>query len=132
MKQAFVTGVLALAVIFGLLTAWRSATAPANFIENLGLRIANAGGRNEVMAQYTCFFLAMAALCAAALAGTVARQAALLVLVVVFAGLLGGRLISLALNGGIAGYGRTILALHAIDAMGLALAAGALLLEADI
>jgi len=43
--------------------------------------------------------------------------------------LLVDRLVSLPLNGGIVGYGRTILALYAIDAVGLALAATALVLS---
>jgi len=129
MEQIFVTMVLALAVLLGLLTAWSSGAAPAKFAEDLGLSIINAGGRNEIMAQYTCLFLAMAAVCAAALVGAVPRQAALIVLAVIFGGLLVGRLVSLPLNGGIAGYSRTIVSLYAIDAVGLALTAAALVLN---
>jgi len=47
-------------------------------------------------------------------------------MIVIFGGLIAGRLVSLALDGGIAGYGPTIRALHAIDAIGLALAIAAL------
>jgi hypothetical protein len=47
----------------------------------------------------------------------------------VFGGLFAGRLVSLALNGGVADYGATILALYAIDAIGLALAIAALVLD---
>jgi hypothetical protein len=40
--------------------------------------------------------------------------------------LIAGRLVSLALNGGVAGYSSTILALYAIDAIGFALAIAAM------
>ena len=113
----------AIGVAYGM-EQWRRAGA-----EDLGLSIINAGGRNEIMAQYTCLFLAMAAVCAAALVGAVPRQAALIVLAVIFGGLLVGRLVSLPLNGGIAGYSRTIVSLYAIDAVGLALTAAALVLN---
>jgi hypothetical protein len=38
----------------------------------------------------------------------------------IFGGLIFGRLVSLVLNGGLKGYGPTILALYVIDAIGLA------------
>jgi hypothetical protein len=43
--------------------------------------------------------------------------------------LLTGRLVSLALNAGVAGYGPTILALYVIDAIGLALAIASLIFD---
>jgi hypothetical protein len=51
----------------------------------------------------------------------VPRQAAFIVLVVVFGGLFAGRAVSVALDGGFAGYGGTVVGLHATDAIGLAL-----------
>jgi hypothetical protein len=125
----FGTIVLALAMLFFLYTSWRSGTAPAEFAERLGLSVANAGGYNEIRAQYAGFFFAAALACMASLAGAMPRQAAFIVLAVIFGGLLAGRLVSLALNGGIAGYGHTIVALYAIDASGLALAVTALVLQ---
>jgi hypothetical protein len=125
----FGTIVLTIATLFFLYTTWRSGTAPAEFAERLGLTVANAGGYNEIRAQYAGFFFAAAVVCVASLAGTVPRQAAYIVLAVVFAGLLAGRVVSPALDGGIAGYGRTIVALYAIDATGLALAVVALVLQ---
>ena len=68
---------IAVASLFALLTTWNSGVAPTKFAEHLGLKIVNASDRNEIMAQYTCFFLAVAAVCAAALARAVPRQAAL-------------------------------------------------------
>jgi hypothetical protein len=47
----------------------------------------------------------------------------------VYGGLLAGRLASLVLNAGVGGYGPTILALYAIDAIGLALAVASLALD---
>jgi hypothetical protein len=85
----------------------------------LGLKIANAGGYNEIRAQYAGFFLASALVCAASLAGTVPRQAAFIVLVVVFGGLFAGRAVSVVVDGGFVGYGGTVVG-HAIDAIGLA------------
>jgi hypothetical protein len=129
MPQVFGTLVLAINVLFCLLTAWRSGTAPEGFAARLGLAIVNAGGVNEVRAQYSGFFLAVALVCTASLFGLLSRQASFVVMGAVFGGLFAGRLVSLALNGGVADYGPTILALYAIDAIGLALAIAALVLD---
>ncbi len=48
MPQVFGTIVLVINVLFCLLTAWRSGTAPEGFAAKLGLAIVNAGGINEV------------------------------------------------------------------------------------
>jgi Domain of unknown function (DUF4345) len=125
----FGTIVLVIATLFFLYTAWSSGIAPVEFAERLGLAVANAGGYNEIRAQYAGFFFAAALACVASLAGVVPRQAAFIVLAVTFGGLLAGRLVSLALDGGIAGYSHTIVALYAIDASGLALAITALGLQ---
>jgi uncharacterized membrane-anchored protein YitT (DUF2179 family) len=129
MGGPFGTSVLAIAVLFCLVTSWSSATAPGKFAQRLGLAIATAGGSNKIRAQYAGFFLAVAVLCAASLAGAVPRQAAFILLAVVFGGLIAGRLVSLALDGGIAGYGTTILALYAIDSAGFALAVAAMAVD---
>jgi len=129
MGHIFGTLVLAIAALFCLLTTWSSAAAPAEFAQRLGLALANAGGYNEIRAQYAGFFLAVAAVCGASLAGVVSRQAAFVVLAVVFGGLILGRLASLALDGGVAGYGPTIRALYVIDAIGFALAITALAVD---
>jgi hypothetical protein len=129
MRHGFVTFVLVIVTLFYLFTSWSSGVAPVKFAERLGLSVANAGGFNEIRAQYSGFFLAAAVVCIASLAGMVARQPALIVVAVVFGGLIGGRLVSLGLNRGIAGYGPTILLLYAIDATGFALAITAMVLE---
>jgi hypothetical protein len=129
MRHAFGTFVLVIAMLFCLLTTWSSATAPEEFAKRLGLIIANAGGYNEIRAQYAGFFLAVAVICVASLAGAASRRGALIVLAVVFGGLIAGRLVSLGLNRGIAGYGPTILALYGIDALGFALAIAAITVD---
>jgi len=126
MGGGFATVVLALAAVFGVATAWTAGVAPARFAGRVGLAVANAGGLNEVRAQYAGVFLAISLLCAAALAGAAPRQAALIVLLVTFGGLIGGRMASLVINRGVEGFGPTILALYAIDLTGFAMAAIAL------
>lgn len=129
MTPLFGTIVLVINVLFCLLTAWTSAADPEGFAARLGLGILNAGGLNEVRAQYAGFFLAVALVSVASLAGLLSRQASFVIMAAVFGGLLAGRLGSLALNAGIAGYGTTILALYVIDAVGLALAVASLVLN---
>jgi hypothetical protein len=129
MPPIFGTAVLVINVLFCLLTVWSSGTAPESFAVRLGLGIVNAGGINEVRAQYSGFFLAVAIVCTASLFGLLSRQTSFIVLSVVFGGLLAGRLVSLALNGGVVGYGPTILALCVIDSIGLALAVASFIFE---
>jgi hypothetical protein len=129
MNHVFGTGVLVIATLFFLLTAWRSGTDPSLFAERLGLTVANPGGVNEVHAQYSGFFLGAAIVCIASLAGVIPREISFVVLGTIFGGLIAGRLTSLALNGGVAGYGPTIRALFFIDAIGFALAVTAIFLN---
>ena len=129
MGQLFGTVVLLVGGLFFLLTSWSSAAAPGQFAARLGLAITDAGGLNEIRAQYAGFFLAAALLCGGALASWLPRQAAFLMMIVIFGGLIAGRAASLALDGGMAGYGPTIRALYAIDAAGLVLAVAALALH---
>jgi hypothetical protein len=129
MPPVFGTAVLVINIVFFLLTTWSSATAPESFAAKLGLGIVNAGGINEVRAQYSGFFLAAALVCTASLFGLLSRQTSFVVVGAVFGGLFAGRLVSLALDGGVAGYGPTILALYAIDAIGLVLAVAAYVLD---
>ena len=129
MNQVFGTAVLVIAGLFCLFTAWRSGTDPNLFAEQLGLIISNAGGVNEIRAQYAGFFLAAAIVCGASLAGVLPRNFSFVVLGTIFGGLILGRVTSLVLNGGITGYGPTILALFAIDAVGFTLAITAFVLN---
>lgn len=129
MSRAFGTAVLMINVIFCLLTAWRSGANPEDFASRLGLGIVNAGGVNEIRAQYSGFFLAVALVCVASLLDGITRQTSFVVLGAVFGGLLVGRLVSLGFNGGVSGYGPTIVALYAIDAIGLLLAVASFILE---
>ena len=128
MADAFGIAVLVVAALFCLATTGSAGLNPQRFARQLGLTIADPGGTNEIRAQYAGFFLAVAAVCLASLAGAVARSTALVVLAAVFGGLIAGRLVSLALNGGLTGYGPMIRALYAIDAIGFALSITALIL----
>jgi uncharacterized membrane-anchored protein YitT (DUF2179 family) len=129
MVRAVGTSVLVINLLFCLLTVWQSGSNPEDFASKIGFSILNAGGLNEVRAQYAGFFLATALVCLASLLGWIPRQTSFLLLGTIFGGLLAGRLASLALNGGVSGYGPTILALYVVDAVGLALAMTAFLLE---
>jgi hypothetical protein len=129
MGHLFGTIVLVVGGLFCLLTTWSSAASPSQFAARLGLAISDAGGLNEIRAQYAGFFLAAACLCGGALAGWLPRPSAFLVMIVIFGGLIAGRAASLALDGGMAGYGPTIRALYVIDTLGLALAVAALALH---
>jgi hypothetical protein len=129
MVQALGTSVLVINLLFCLLTVWQSGSNPEDFASKIGFSIVNAGGLNEVRAQYSGFFLATALVCLASLLGWVPRQTSFVLLGTIFGGLFAGRLVSLALNGGVSGYGPTILALYVIDAIGLALAIAAFVLE---
>lgn len=126
MSQFLPPAVLTICMLLFLLTTWRSAAEPAAFAARLGLGVANAGGVNEIRAQYAGFFFATALVCGAALTGLVARQSALVMIAVIFGGLTGGRLLSLAIDRSAKGYGATIRALLVIDAAGFALAIAAL------
>jgi hypothetical protein len=114
---------LAAAALFFLFTSLSSAVSPEKFAGSLGLAIANAGGVNEIRAQYAGFFLAAAIVCILALFGIVGRLTALTVPATIFGGLIAGRLASLGLNGGTEGFGPAILALYAIDGGGFVVAA---------
>ena len=129
MRSNFVNIVLAIGVVFCLYTTWSSATAPEAFAEQLGLKILNAGGVNEIRSQYAGFFFFVALVCVASLIGMLPRATACIVLGTLFGGLFIGRLASLFANGSIQGYGRTILTLYAIDGVGVALAATAFMLD---
>lgn len=128
-SRSFGTSVLVIVGLFSLLTAWNSGFAPHQFARRLGLMVTNADGYNEIRAQYAGFFLVTGAMCIAALSGFAARRPVLILLAVLFGGLLTGRLASLVLNRGFAGYGPTILALYVIDAAGFALTAIAVFLD---
>ena len=121
MPSLFSTAVLVVNILFCLLTVWTSATAPESFAAQLGLAIVNPGGLNEVRAQYSGFFLAVAVVCTASLCGVLSRRTSFVMMCAVYG--------SLALNAGLAGYGRTIVALYVIDAIGLALAVASLALD---
>lgn len=129
MKSAYVTGVLIMFTIFAVLTGCSSIAAPDWFAKPLGLVLSEPDGHNEIRAQYGGFFVAVAVASVLALLGKIPRQAGLLVNAVVFGGLIMGRLVSLAIDGGLADLGSPIQRLYLIDATGFVLALLALYLN---
>lgn len=126
MSAFYVKLFLVVSTLFCLFTAVSSFARPETFGQRLGFTIAGADGLNEIRAQYGGFFLAVAIVGGLALAGVIRTEWALFVNLVVFGGLIGGRLTSLFLDGGITGYGQFIRSLFLIDSLGLVAAALAL------
>ena len=129
MREIFGSIFLFATFLFFLFVTWRSATAPETFAGQLGFAISNPGGINEIRAQYAGFFFAAAVVCALALGGSVPRLTAFIAVAMIFGGLIGGRLVSLGLNGGFQGYGPTIRMLYVIDGVGFVAAAAMTLAE---
>jgi|SRR5215469_4311841 len=129
MQQTFGSAVLIIVSLFFFYTAWSSGFQPDNFAQRLGLGIADPGGYAEIRGQYAGFFFMAAVLCIASLFGLTSRPSAYITLIVIFGGLILGRLVHLAAHGDFSGFGPTIIALYFIDAAGLALAVTALVAE---
>lgn len=128
MRTVYCTAFLIVSALFTAWTSWISFTAPVKFGKQLGFLLAGVDGTNEIRAQYGGFFLAVTAASVLALWGILPRQAALIVNAVVFGGLIAGRLVSLAVDGSISGYGSAIRLLYVIDAAGFVLSITLLLL----
>ena len=77
---------------------------PRQFGERLGLAVGRLDGLNEIRTQYGGFLLAAALVNGLALLGMPPRQASFIVDAVVFGGLI-TRIASLAIQGGMNGYG---------------------------
>jgi hypothetical protein len=118
--------VLGLSGLLSLLIAARALISPAALGAAIGYGFPGPEALNEIRAQYGGFFLAVAIVCGLAMSGAIAKQSGLIVLIVTFGGILIGRLIGLAVDGGISGYGPTIRALFVVDAIGLLAAVWAL------
>lgn len=129
MADVFVVGVLGVVAVFFVATGFLALARPQMLATSLGFMLDGASGANEMRAQYGGFFLVSGLLAAASLAGLSPRPWALVPVVVVFGGLIFGRLISLILDGGFKSYRGAIPALFVIDSCGFLLAALALALE---
>lgn len=112
--------VLAAQAAFFAFTAVAAFGRPVAFADALGLVPANAGGVNEVRAQYGGFFGAAALADAAALGGLLPERIALVMGAVIFGGLIAGRLAAFVLNGGWTGYPPAVRVLLFVDSIGLA------------
>lgn len=129
MRRNIILGFLILCTVFFALTGGSSLSAPAKFAGRLGYSLRARDGFNEIRAQYGGFFLAACAANLLAVFGRVPRSAALFVDLIVFGGLIAGRLMSLGFDGGLRAYGPVIHALYFIDAAGFLLSIAALLNE---
>jgi hypothetical protein len=129
MRITFGTVFLIASALFTAWTSWTGFTAPGTFGKQVGYELVGMDGRNEMRAQYGGFFLAVTVASVLALAGVIPRQAALLVNAVVFGGLIGGRIVSLAVDSGMSGFGPVIRVLYFIDATGFILSLTSLYYE---
>lgn len=120
------TALLAVEAAFAAYTSWLGLSRPAALAGMLGLELVGEAGVNEVRSQYGGFFLAMALVQAAAVAGLVPLAAGLLVGATTFGGIALGRVWSCLRDGGAGRYTPTIRALVFIDPLGFALSAAAL------
>lgn len=114
----FGTFVLGIGSLFFIGTGLNAFATPAKFAARLGLTLPGADGVNEIRAQYGGFFLIAGLFLAGTLLGPLPRQGGIALMVVIFGGLIAGRLVSLALDRSFAGYGPTIRALFVVDSCG--------------
>lgn len=111
--------VLAASALIALAIGARGLLKPAALGSRLGYGIPGPDALNEVRAQYGGFFLAVGIVSIIALLGAMPAQAALIMLAVTFGGVLAGRLVSAALDGGVGRYSPFIRSLYIVDAVGL-------------
>jgi hypothetical protein len=130
MTHPFSTIYLAVTALFFMGSGAYALAQPLRFADALDLAPARGGGSNEVRAQYGGFFLLLGLVCALAMLGMVDRRFGLGLAAITMGGVIGGRLVGLAVDRGVAGYGTTIRTLFLVDATGCALAVAALLLNA--
>jgi hypothetical protein len=122
----FAPTLLAIEAGFALYTSWLSLSRPAAFAGMLGLELPGDSGVNEIRSQYGGFFLAMALVQGAALAGTLPLSTGLVVGAMTFGGLAFGRIWSCLQHHGTSRYTPTIRALVLLDPLGFLLSAAAL------
>lgn len=122
----FATALLVIEAGFAAYTSWLSFSRPAAFAGMLGLELPGSSGVNEIRSQYGGFFLAMALVQAAALAGMLPLATGLVVGTMTFGGLALGRIWSCLQDRGTGRYTPTIRALVLLDPLGFLLSAAAL------
>lgn len=119
--------------VFGLFFAYTAVVSfrtPVPFARGLGLEANGRSGAIEIRAQYGGFFAAAALAQFAVFSGLISAQIALFVGLVIFGGLIAGRVLALVSDGGGEKLLPIIAALYWIDGLGaLAAAAGLFLLS---
>jgi len=124
MTAVMINTILATFGLFFVYTAVVSFRAPVPFARGLGLEPNGRSGAIEIRAQYGGFFAAAGLAQFAVFGGLVSAPAALFVSLVIFGGLIGGRLFALLASGDRDKLLPIIAALYWIDGAG-AIAAGA-------
>jgi hypothetical protein len=112
---------------FYLFTGVYSFSRPAAFAATLGLDAHNLAGTNEVRAQYGGFFSAAAVGMSLPVFGLAPYSVSGLLGLVIFGGLIAGRLLALMITGEFRNHLPTVQALFLVDAVG-ALGSAALLM----
>ena len=119
--------VLLLGCLIAAYISVRALTAPEAVLENFGLLVEEADGRNEIRGQYGGFFGAVGVALALSLSGRLPVRFGLGVMLVTIGGVLMGRLLSVAIEGPsvLATYSSGIKAFILVDILlvGLTLAA---------
>ena len=126
MTNAFPQLVLGVFGLFFLYTGVTSFLRPHTFAEMLSLEANGHSGRVEIRAQYGGFFFAAALSQFAPFAGLLTMSQALVVALVIFGGLILGRIGALFANPRNERLTQMIKTLYVIDGVGLALSAAAL------
>jgi len=130
MTHPFSTIYLAVAALFFAGSGAYALSRPMSFAAALDLSTLRAGGLNEVRAQYGGFFLVLGVACGLAMLGIVDRRFGLGAAAITLGGVAGGRLLGLAIDRSVAGYGLGIRSLVLVDSVGCALAVAALIFDA--
>lgn len=123
----FIHFILILFGLFFLFTGVLSFSRPENFAQSLSLQLAGRSGRVEIRAQYGGFFTVAALSQGAAFLGLVPATAALMVALVIFGGLILGRMGALLVDRARERLTPMIRMLFWIDAAGTMLALAGLL-----
>jgi len=107
---------------------WQGLTQPESFVGAMEIEITGAGGRNEIMAQYGAYFVAVALALLVGAIGVLRTSTALIVLVLIYGGVFVGRIYVLMSDGWevFSAYPTMLQNAHYIDPIGLLLCLAAL------
>lgn len=124
----FQRAVMGVTALIALAIGLRALTDPAGFLNGMQMAAVGPAGLNETRGQYGAFFIALVLYAGLGAAGIVRTTSVLAMLLVLYAGVLAGRVIHLALVGfdAIGSYPPIMQAIHVVDLVGLIASALAL------